>query len=311
MGYEPRLITFGPNGLVKYYKPWLISNDAFPEIFNAYAWRGVVKKREGYAFVAKLPGPDTPVQGLKAWINPANLAQTTVAFSMTKAYVYIPASSIFQDISFLANPPGLAFSFMNTDTDYYWASNYAGSMWIANNVAGDFIRYWDGANGALGISGGWSGFRPTVNGTTQLTQCLIIMPYKGRLVVLNTTEGGNSFSSRARWSQIGSPYTSNRQAVSILSIIPGDPTIVNVANTATFVIGQPAGITLVVGSAAAVLNFNQFNVSNITLDTSVTIDVDTTGLTANAGIGLIQGPGRTVQPAPFQISIFGWRDDIL
>jgi len=315
MGYEPRLITFFQNGLVKYYKPWLISNEAFPEISNAYAWRGSIRKREGFTLLGTLPGGDKPVQGLKNWLNPATLAQTTVSFSLTKAYRYITTTNLFQDISFLANPPGDAFSFMNGPNDYYWSTNYAGSMWVVNNVAGDFMRFWDGDNGVAGISGGWSGFRPTVNGVTQMTQALIILPYKGRLVVLNTTEGGSNFQSRARWSQIGSPYTGNRQAVAVnnappgTGITPGATTIIKVTDTTTFTIGQPAGVTNVIGSIASVLNFNQFNVSAIVVNTSITLDVDTTGLTYTSG-GTVQGPGRTIQPVPFEISIFGWRDDI-
>lgn len=302
MGYEPRLITFFNNGLVKKFKPWLISNDAFPDISNAYPWRGVVKKREGYQFFAALPGGDAPVQGLKNWINPSTLSQTLVAFSITKSYAYDPLLNIFVDISFLAS--GAAFSWINTINDYFWASNYAGSMWVTNNVPGQFMRYWTGVT-----VNGWSNFRPTVNGTTQMLRALIIIPYKGRLVALNTFETGASFPSRARWSQIGTPYTSNTTATNITNITAANPAVVTVGSTAGFVIGQPAGILDVQGSMASLLNFNQFNVSAIGGGT-ITIDVDTTGLTYVGGTGTAQGPGTTVPPTPFQISIFGWRDDI-
>lgn len=301
MGYEPRLITFFKNGLIKNFKPWLISNEAFPTLFNSYAWRGVVKKREGYELLASLPGGDAPVQGLKVWVNPATLTQTTVAFSLTKSYYFDVVSSTFIDITFLQDSS--PFSWLNTTSNYFWSSNYASSMWVSNNVTGDRIRFWTGA-----LANGWCDFLPTVNGTTQLEKTLMILPYKGRLVCLNTTEGGLGFQSRARWSQIGTPYTSNTTATNITAIATANPTVLTVVSTAGFVIGKPAGIINVTGSVASALNFNQFNVSAIGAGT-ITIDVDTTGL-AYTGGGTAQGPGTTAPPPPFGISIFGWRDDI-
>jgi hypothetical protein len=311
MGYEPRLIAPYKNSLVKYYSPWIIGDDAFPNISNAYTWRGKVRKREGYSLFGSFPGGDGPVQGLKNWVNPATLSQTLVAFSTTLSYIWnislpVPA---FQNINFLSNPAGQAFTWSNTADQYFWTSNYAGSMWTTNNIIGDHIRYWIGVTGAVGVSGGWSIFQPTVNGTTTLDASLIVLPYKGRLVVLNTSESNNLFPSRARWSQIGTPYTSNSAAVGITGITAANPAVVSIANTTTFAVGQPAGILDVLGSMGSLLNFNQFNVLAITPGTSITIDVDTTGLTYTGG-GTAQGPGTTVAPAPFQISIFGWRDDI-
>jgi len=313
MGYEPRLISPFQNSLVRYYKPWLIKEDAFPSIFDAYAWRGSIRKREGYLKMGDLGG-DFPVMGLKNWTNPATLSQTTVAFSKTKAYFFNTALPIpvFQDITFLANPPGTVFSFNGSDDDYFWASNFAASLWVTNNktsVTSDPIYFWDGTSGAAGVSGGWSVHKPTVNGTVQLNNALIILPYKGRLVTLNTREGNNTFPSRARWSQIGTPYTSNATAVTITNITVGATTLINVSSTAGFVVGQPAGILQVIGSVGTVLNFNQFNVSAIAAGVSITIDIDTTGLVYTSG-GSAQGPGTTIQPPPFEISIFGWRDDI-
>lgn len=309
MGYEPRLIAPFKSSLVKYYQPWIIGEDAFPEISNTYVWRGSVKKREGFYLFATLPDNDFPVQGLKNWINPATLSQTSVAFSTTKSYIYNALVPAYQDITFLANPPGTAFSWSNGVDDYFWTSNFAASMWATNNLAADHIRFWNGTNGGLGIAGGWSVHQPTINGTTTLNASLIILPYKGRLVVLNTLEGSTNFPGRARWSQIGTPYTSNTSAESILGITAANPAVVSVLDTSGFVVGQPAGITEVVGSMGSLLNFNQFTVLAIVPNTSVTIDVDTTGLAYVSG-GKIQGPGTTSQPSPYEISIFGWRDDI-
>jgi hypothetical protein len=198
MAYEPHLVTpFEKSGLKKWYKPFLIGQKAFPVIENAYARRGVVRKREGYQLLGSLPAADKPVQGLKNWINPATLGERLLAFSLTKSYLFDDGTQTFNDVTFRFG--GGAFSFTNGANDYFWASNFAGSMWVTNNLTADGINYWNLANN-------WTNFRPIVSGTTVLNAALIILPYKGRLVVLNTIEDTAPFSNRARWSQLGTPY---------------------------------------------------------------------------------------------------------
>lgn len=70
------------------------------------------------------------------------------------------------------------------------------------NISGDGIRYYDGLT--------WHNFQPLTNGINAVLGCLLIVPYKNRLVVLNTIEGNNpalgntvsKFPQRARWSQL-------------------------------------------------------------------------------------------------------------
>ena len=102
MSFDPRLIApFEGGGLEEYYKPWLIGDKAFEVLEDAYAWRGVVRKREGYSLLAVLP--TTPIQGLKTYfLNTAsNIAEQLIGFSTTKAYLLVSTPSIqFDDISF-------------------------------------------------------------------------------------------------------------------------------------------------------------------------------------------------------------------
>ena len=41
-------------GLQKDLEPWMLPNDAFPVLEDAYVWRGRVKKKEAYSFVGRL-----------------------------------------------------------------------------------------------------------------------------------------------------------------------------------------------------------------------------------------------------------------
>src|ERR1700748_2432891 len=136
MSYEPKLITpFTNSGLSQYFKPFIIGNTAFPTIENAYAWRGSVRKREGYTFFQAWPGGNKPVQTITNWINPASKANTSVVFSQTKAYYYNPSLPGYKDITFLAAGPGTPFSFGNGPNDYFWTSNFAGSLWTTNGLS--------------------------------------------------------------------------------------------------------------------------------------------------------------------------------
>ena len=89
----------------------------------------------------------------------------------------------------------------------FWATN--GTRGFQNNptattpASGDGIRWYDGT--------GWVNFLPQVDGTNYLMGSLIIVSYRNRLVMLNTTEGtafgaSTHYAQRARWCQNGTPY---------------------------------------------------------------------------------------------------------
>ena len=79
---------------------------------------------------------------------------------------------------------------------------------IANQ---DGIRYY----GNLSNGTGWANYNPPLNLNNALIGALLIFPYRGYLVFLNTTEGNEqagsqfNYGNRARWTQIGTPYYSN------------------------------------------------------------------------------------------------------
>ena len=72
----------------------------------------------------------------------------------------------------------------------------------------DGIRYY--AQTAIGTT--WVNYSPPVDLNNILVGALLIFPYRGYLVFLNTTEGNEqatfNFGNRARWTQIGTPYYS-------------------------------------------------------------------------------------------------------
>jgi hypothetical protein len=218
MGYEPKLIApFENSGLKKWYKPWITGATAFPQISDAYARRGVVRKREGFRLLAAFPGGDKPVQGLKTWINPSTLGENLIGFSLKKSYVFSDISQSYFDVTQLND--ATTFSFGNGSNDYFWTSNFAGSMWTTNGLGFTTASFPSASNGIYYLTANaidsWNIHQPQIGGSpsnTYLNGSLIILPYKGRLVCLNTIEGNlsgttnTSFSNRARWCQLGTPY---------------------------------------------------------------------------------------------------------
>lgn len=80
----------------------------------------------------------------------------------------------------------------------------------SRSVSGqDGIRYY----GQLTTGTSWANYNPPVDPNNALLGCLLIFPYRGYLVFLNTTEGNDTtgpinYGNRARWTQIGTPYYS-------------------------------------------------------------------------------------------------------
>jgi len=72
----------------------------------------------------------------------------------------------------------------------------------------DGIRYY----GVLTNGTGWANYNPPIDLNNALAGALLIFPYRGYLVFLNTTEGNETgvfnYGNRARWTQIGTPYYS-------------------------------------------------------------------------------------------------------
>lgn len=102
----------------------------------------------------------------------------------------------------------------NKDT-FFWAYNYRGIqsynfiLWATNNVEADGMRYY---NGDPAVNQ-WATFTPVYNSSGFIVKtCKIIVPFKNRLLLLNTLEQDGTgpvtyknFYNRIRFSQAGNP----------------------------------------------------------------------------------------------------------
>lgn len=175
--------------------------------------------------------PGLPVMGLTV-LQQSNINdELLLAYDTRFTYLYNRGTNDFNFEVTFANNPANTFVWTGSDSDFFWSFNYFSVYWVTNNVAGfhavetaspviegDGIRWYGNIIGGAPTTG-WRNFNPGLNGTTTppvaatqfLLGGLIILPYKDRLLVLNTLEGPNlagaiRFPQRARWCQNGTPF---------------------------------------------------------------------------------------------------------
>ena len=151
--------------------------------------------------------PALPVMGIIKRDVATFGIDSTVFFDTKYAYQYING--------FAELVPGITWT--GTNTDFFWGANYQGAtpdlryFFVTNNnidiptSSYDPIRYYNNST--------WTNLEPLVTSTITLWQALILIPYYGRLLALNTWEGptgdtytgASNFFARCRFSQIGDP----------------------------------------------------------------------------------------------------------
>lgn len=218
---EPGSITFkiDPGGGNETIYKDNVSNGVLTYISGTYTGSGTINYVSGAVSIAwaSPPGagkttssilkyfPSLPVMGIWqreiAGIN----NEETIFFDEKYAYKFLAGG--FQE--FIAGT-----TWASSDSDFFWATNYRGSspenrlFFVTNdlNDAADPMRYTDGST--------WTDFTPAVDGTNFLLQARVLVPYYGRLLALNCTEGtvlggGSNIFNRCRFSQIGNPVASD------------------------------------------------------------------------------------------------------
>jgi len=140
--------------------------------------------------------PVEPGMGTNLYdIDTANLS-FTIAFDTQFAYEYDLTSASFQRL-------GTAV-WTGNDDQFFWSITWRNTntfntadninLFFATNF-NDPVRYWDQTT--------WNPYQPLLYGSTTLDTARLVVAYKGRMVFLNTVEGGQSFVNRARisWTQ--------------------------------------------------------------------------------------------------------------
>lgn len=161
--------------------------------------------------------PNLQVMGIwKEDISIIGIDQT-IFFDTKYAYQYVARH--FQELV-----PGTTWTGPNlsngSNTWFFWSTNYQGVtpnqrfFFTTNNYINPAIPAFDPIRYYNPVASTWTDLTPAVDSTNFIFQCLIIIPYYGRLLMLNTWEGTSSsgavnYYSRCRFSQIGNPVAAD------------------------------------------------------------------------------------------------------
>ncbi len=158
--------------------------------------------------------PSEPVMNFFSYYDTVQGEEVTYAWDTQFVYKFTYATGWQRDV---AGTP----IWSGTNHDFYYACNYRGvtsdvfNMWVVNYVVADLIWYYDGATWTQIGNVGTTGTNSTVDdpATDFIQSALIIVPFKDRLLMLNTKEnvGGNDliFPNRIRFSVNGDPLSAN------------------------------------------------------------------------------------------------------
>jgi len=145
--------------------------------------------------------PATPVMGLITYEDAALNNEPVYGFDTQFAYQYNNGWSRLGTAVWTGN-----------NSQFFWGATWRGItsdasfLFVTNNNPPDVIKYWDGA--------AWNNLNPVFNAAGDtITTSLIVVPFKDRLLLLNTTElisaSSATFTNRCRFSQNGSPVQSD------------------------------------------------------------------------------------------------------
>lgn len=159
-----------------------------------------------------------PVMGLYQYERPAINREDLLAFDTTYSYLYNSGTTLF-DVQPDSFGNFALWSGSNSDfmwgVNYYWDSGHNYLFWATNGLY-NTIPAGVALNGIYIYNGiAWYSQTPQLNATTFLRGCLLLVPYRNRMVALNTWEGATigganpvQQPARARWCQNGVPYVS-------------------------------------------------------------------------------------------------------
>ena len=121
-------------------------------------------------------------------------------------------SGVLAIVTIAGNPFTVQAVGLSATSTFTWTNGITATGMVLDSyqsITGqDGIHYY----GSLTNGTGWANYNPPIDPNTALAGALLIFPYRGYLVFLNTTEGNEqgtfNFGNRARWTQIGTPYYS-------------------------------------------------------------------------------------------------------
>lgn len=134
--------------------------------------------------------PALPVMGLLTYLEPNTNVEGTIAFDTRFSYQYGDTGW-----EVLVNSDSSVATWSGSNLNFFWGTNWIGNtsdqiyFFAVNFNAADGIAYYNNTY--------WTDFYPVVSNTNRLTTAQIVLPFRDRLIFLNTIENqqGVQFSA--------------------------------------------------------------------------------------------------------------------
>jgi len=161
---QPFLISEFSTGLSTTLQPWTRPRDAFEPLINAYTYRGVINKRNGYIPFGNQLADHNPVMGIMNRIDESTGAISLVVASTTNAYLYVSGSNTFVPLTGVGGSASVFWIGTATGTitmPTFWPNLTPGSVSITDGTT----TITDNGSGGFS-SGGIFAAGGTINYTT-------------------------------------------------------------------------------------------------------------------------------------------------
>jgi hypothetical protein len=191
---QPFLISEFSTGLSTYLQPWVRPKDAFEPLVNAYTYRGVVNKRNGYIPFGNQLADTNPVMGLLNRIDELTGAISLIAVSTTNAYIYKVSGNTFMPLTAVGGSGSV-----------FWKGTATGTIVIPTfwpNITPASVSITDGTStltfNAAGMQNsspaGIFGSGSTINYTTGVVTIVFAGTTAGVSLTLTATLAGSYFT---------------------------------------------------------------------------------------------------------------------
>jgi hypothetical protein len=225
MSYVPYLISAFTTGLDTVVQPWILPQDAFTEIVNAYIHHGVIIKRQGMQLFGIMvhsddPDPGLPIMGIKTFIDTTNTNQLLI-FDTKRAAIFNTGTQVFDPLDIVDIFNGDESSFINAAAFGKTQSFGTSTLYFTNFNGDTSLPISPMRSFTTGAT--TSQFLPdSLPDTTHnyIVAAQFVFSFRQRLLLLNTVESsiapsgapptgsGTNFSQRMRWSRANNPADS-------------------------------------------------------------------------------------------------------
>ena len=247
-GYQPLKITGMTTGLVQSREEFILPDDAYPTLQNAYVWRERIRRKKGYQLLGRLQRTFDDI-----YVGSSGTSPWTFNLLVVSGYVANTNTANPGQIT-TTYPHGLVTGDQVTVSQIQGATGYNNATYTITVV--DAVNFTVGVNaggfGAYAEGGFWISNRSLANATTSaetnatldpgsVTVYVNPSPLSGNILTYNNTTNCEVFTTAPHGLSTGDKINISGVVVvpgTGLNLINGGPYIISVVSTTSFTINR-------------------------------------------------------------------------